>query len=174
MLIVLFVIVLFFIIFTYQNSDIVVEKNIAKEEYNEKRQKEKENWLNSPESNIVTYSGNERADEIDGLVQEYIESELESQDQQNQMDQVMKRYYEKEYLSLKTLVQENSDKMSQPELYEQSYVHEFFYLVIDVVKNKPITQQEKNVLIDFLKEQQNKVKEGSDIQKAIEDITKVK
>ena len=53
--------------------------------------------------------------------------------------------------------------MSLNELYSQTYAEELFELIIDIIKNKDITNDEKAVLKEFLNDQYYFLKEGSEI-----------
>lgn len=62
--------------------------------------------------------------------------------------------------------------MSLNELYSQTYAEELFELIIDIIKNKDITNDEKAVLKEFLNDQYYFLKEGSEIKLKFEEILK--
>ena len=86
------------------------------------------------------------------------------------MEKIIKKFHEKEYMELSMQVNENANKMSANELYNQPYTERIFSLIIDVIKNKDITEEEKNILKKFLNEQSKYMENDSKIKKQIEEL----
>ena len=160
-------------VFATKKMGIEVEKIIAKEEFNKQRQQEKENWINEHKSDTSTYSSINSTPQIDTeLINKNEIEEKEANDSIETIEKIVNRFYEEEYKVLSAKIAENSDKMSLNELYSQTYAEELFELIIDIIKNKDITNDEKAVLKEFLNDQYYFLKEGSEIKLKFEEILK--
>ena len=154
------------------NDRILIEQPLSQEEFNTKRQQEKDEWKNSQKYNDRLYFSTENISEDTQLIEEYNKTEEEELKEASKREEIMNRFYEEKYKSLSEKIQENSDKMSINELYSQPYTEEFFRLIIDVVKNKDITNEEKDLLKEFLVQQYDWMFENSKIKTEIEEVLK--
>lgn len=152
------------------NNRILVEQPLSKDEFNAKRQKEKEEWTNSQKSNDTLYYSTENIQEDTQLIEEYSKTEEEELKKASKREEIMNRFYKGEYKSLSDKILENSDKMSINELYLQPYTEEFFRLIIDVMKNKDITNEEKDILKEYLIQQYDWMFNDSKIKLEIEEV----
>lgn len=132
---------------------VVVEEELSREEFNKKRQREKEEWINSQMSISSTYSSSNENTTIDKeLIDKYIRGENEAKEERKKIDEIIDRFYPEKNKELSNKMSKNADKMSLDELYDQEYSREFFSLIINIIKNKDITIEEKNILKEFLEQ----------------------
>ena len=125
--------------------------------------------MNVSESNY-SISTNSDNNEDDELINKLEESQKESDEKMNKILEIMNRYYEEKCTNIINLMQENSDKMPGNELYQQPYAKEFFELVIDVIKNKDISENEKNLLKEFLQSQYTLYKNDSEMKAKFDEV----
>lgn len=156
-------------IFVYASKfiGIPIEKTISKEEVDKERKEEKENWIKNQE-----YMNSELPNqEIDNVtLDKYAIKETEANELGSKMDEIIKRFYPEEYNSILESIKDNSDKMSLNELYMQPYSLRLFEIIIDIIKNKDITENEKSILKDFLNEQYYFLNNDSEVKKEIQEI----
>lgn len=154
-----------------RNIGIAVERVVSKEEFDEQRSQEKENWINNQNSDEITYSSLNNNDSEDiSLINKYTEKENEVNSNRNTMEEIINRFYADKYKEISVKIEENADKMSLSELYTQPYTEELFDLIIDIIKNKNITTAEKDILKEFLDEQSAFIKENSAMQLKFDEI----
>lgn len=180
MLIILSTFILFLLIITLiiiktgvmaKMFEIPVEKEITDEEYNEQRKKEKEEWKNNHQSNNSANLVSEDNTLLENeLIDKYNEVENEVNAKGNKMDEIINRFYSEEYSLLSAQMIENMDKMSYNELCEQEYTQKIFDLIIDIIKNKDITEEEKNLLKEFLYNQYYFIENDSTIKLKFDEV----
>ena len=125
--------------------------------------------MNVSESNY-SISANSANNEDDEVINKLKESQKESEEKMNKILEIMNRYYEEKCTNIINLMQENSDKMPGNELYQQPYAKEFFELVIDVIKNKNISENEKTLLKEFLQSQYTSYKNDSEMKAKFDEV----
>ncbi len=125
--------------------------------------------MNVSESNY-SISANSTNNEDDEVINKLKESQKESEEKMNKILEIMNRYYEEKCTNILNLMQENSDKMSGNELYQQPYAKELFKLIIDVIKNKDISENEKNLLKEFLQSQYTSYKNDSEMKAKFDEV----
>lgn len=125
--------------------------------------------MNVSESNY-SISANSDNNGDDELINKLEKSQKESDEKMNKILEIMNRYYEEKCTNIINLMQKNSSKMSGNELYQQPYAKEFFELVIDVIKNKDISENEKNLLKEFLQSQYTLYKNDSEMKAKFDEV----
>lgn len=149
---------------------IPIEQTISKEEVDKERKEEKENWIKNQENINSTF----QSQEIDNVtLDKYAIKETEANQLGNKMDEIIKRFYPEEYNSILESIKENSDKMSLNELYMQPYSVRLFEIIIDIINNKNITENEKNILKDFLNQQYYFINNDSKVKNEIAEILNI-
>lgn len=130
------------------------EEELSKEEYNEQRRKEKEDWIKNNKSESLTNTFAENNNTlVDELITPYEEMNNKLDNEANKMQEIIDRFYSEEYKKLSAEMNKNVDNMSYNELCKQEYTKKIFDLIIDIIKNKEITIEEKELLKEFLHEQ---------------------
>ena len=125
--------------------------------------------MNVSESNY-SISANSDNNGDDELINKLEKSQKESDEKMNKILEIMNRYYEEKCTNIINLMQENSSKMPGNELYQQPYAKEFFELVIDVIKNKDISENEKSLLKEFLQSQYTLYKDDSEMKAKFDEV----
>ena len=125
--------------------------------------------MNVSESNY-SISANSDNNGDDELINKLEKSQKESDEKMNKILEIMNRYYEEKCTDIMHLMQENSSKMSANELYQQPYAKEIFELIIDVIKNKDISENEKNLLKEFLQSQYTLYKNDSEMKAKFDEV----
>lgn len=137
-------------VFAVQNIGIPVEKEISIDEYYKKLEEEKRAYIENQKSSKYL-SMNKTEVPIDNELIELSKiKQEEAKNNDNKFAEIISRFYKEEYEKLSNKMKQNENKMSLNELYAQSYSQEFFKLVIDVIKNKNISNDEKDFLKEFL------------------------
>ena len=121
------------------------------------------------ESNY-SISANSANNGDDEVINKLKESQKESEEKMNKILEIMNRYYEEKCTNILNLMQENSSKMPGNELYQQPYAKELFKLIIDVIKNKDISENEKNLLKEFLQSQYTSYKNDSEMKAKFDEV----
>ena len=154
----------------------VVDYEEQRKKNEERAEKEKQERIaelmsnmNVSESNY-SISANSDNNGDDELINKSKESQKEYNEEMNKILEIMNRYYEEKCTNIINLMQENSDKMPGNELYQQPYAKEFFELVIDVIKNKDISENEKNLLKEFLQSQYTLYKNDSEMKAKFDEV----
>lgn len=161
-------------VFASKNIGIPVEQVLSKEEVNKEREEEKQNWIKSQESKISTFSVQEDTQEIDEEdLEKYEEVEDRVNQKGNEMDEIIKRFYPEEYDSILKSIEENENKMSLSELYSQPYSVRLFEIIIDIINNKNITEDEKNILKEFLDQQYYFINNDAEVKNEIAEILNI-
>ena len=122
----------------------------------------------SESNNSISSNSNNNGD--DELINKLEESQKESDEKMYKILEIINRYYEEKCTNIINLMQENSSKMSANELYQQPYAKEFFELVIDIIKNKDISENEKNLLKEFLQSQYTSYKNDSEMKAKFDEV----
>ena len=122
----------------------------------------------SESNNSISSNSNNNGD--DELINKLEESQKESDEKMYKILEIINRYYEEKCTNIINLMQENSSKMSANELYQQPYAKEFFELVIDIIKNKDISENEKNLLKEFLQSQYTLYKNDSEMKAKFDEV----
>ena len=154
----------------------VVDYEEQRKKNEERAEKEKQERIAELMSNMnvseSNYSINTNSDnnEDDELINKLEESQKESDEKMNKILEIMNRYYEEKCTNIINLMQENSSKMSANELYQQPYAKELFELIIDVIKNKNISENEKNLLKEFLQSQYTLYKNDSEMKAKFDEV----
>lgn len=161
-------------VFASKNIGIPVEQVLSKEEVNREREEEKQNWIKNQESKISTFSVQEDTQEIDEEdLEKYEEVEDRVNQKGNEMDEIIKRFYPEEYDSILKSIEENENKMSLSELYSQPYSVRLFEIIIDIINNKNITEDEKNILKEFLDQQYYFINNDAEVKNEIAEILNI-
>lgn len=154
----------------------VVDYEEQRKKNEERAEKEKQERIaelmsnmNVSESNY-SISANSNNNGDDELINKLEESQKESDEKMNKILEIMNRYYEEKCTNIINLMQENSSKMPGNELYQQPYAKEFFELVIDVIKNKNISENEKTLLKEFLQSQYTSYKNDSEMKAKFDEV----
>ena len=154
----------------------VVDYEEQRKKNEERAEKEKQeriaelmsNMNVSESNNSISSNSNNNGD--DELINKLEESQKESDEKMYKILEIMNRYYEEKCTNIINLMQENSDKMPGNELYQQPYAKEFFELVIDIIKNKDISENEKNLLKEFLQSQYTSYKNDSEMKAKFDEV----
>lgn len=158
-------------VFASKNIGIPVEQVLSKEEVDRERKEEKENWIKSQESKISTFSVQENTQELDEeSLEQYEATEDKVNQNGNEMDEIIERFYPEEYNSILESIEENQNNMSLSELYSQPYSVRLFEIIIDIINNKNITEDEKNILKEFLDQQYYFINNDSIVKNEIAEI----
>ena len=154
----------------------VVDYEEQRKKNEERAEKEKQERIaelmsnmNVSESNY-SISANSDNNGDDELINKSKESQKEYNEEMNNILEIMNRYYEEKCTNIINLMQENSSKMPGNELYQQPYAKEFFELVIDVIKNKDISENEKSLLKEFLQSQYTLYKDDSEMKAKFDEV----
>lgn len=170
-IIIIIVIIIPLSVFASRNFKIALDKGISSDELKKQLNEEKKEWIKNNEYKNDDYKYvYENNKIIDEQVEKYKEVENKINDEFLKMEKIIKKFHEKEYMELSMQVNENANKMSANELYNQPYTERIFSLIIDVIKNKDITEEEKNILKKFLNEQSKYMENDSKIKKQIEEL----
>lgn len=145
---------------------ITVQDEITDQEYEAQRKQKKLDYINNQKTNISsTYMATEDDSLIDGeLLSISVEKENTVNNKGNKIEKIINKFYSEEYNILAIEMAENADQMSLNELYKQKYTEELFDLIIDIIKNKDITIEEKSLLKEFLADQYYFLEENSSMQ----------
>ena len=154
----------------------VVDYEEQRKKNEERAEKEKQeriaelmsNMNVSESNNSISSNSNNNGD--DELINKLEESQKESDEKMYKILEIINRYYEEKCTNIINLMQENSSKMSANELYQQPYAKEFFELVIDIIKNKDISENEKNLLKEFLQSQYTLYKNDSEMKAKFDEV----
>lgn len=154
LVVIIFLILIPIVVLANQEIRIQVDRILSKEEIDEQREQEKRNWLNNQSSNFSVHSMTEKNNLVDNaLLDRYEKKEEEVNIKENSVDEIINRFYKEDYERISTQMANNVDKMSINELYAQEYSKELFNIIIDIIENKDITTNERNMLREFLNEQ---------------------
>lgn len=147
---------------------IEVEKPRTKQEEEEYRNtllKEKEEYVNSEQAK-------KEREESKGKTYNTNSSDIVPIDDSSteNLQRIVSSAYPEEFARLSAKMQENSGKMSAEELYKLPDTIEFIKLFINTAKTKNLTQEDKNILLNFLKEQSYYFRDNPEIKKQIEEV----
>lgn len=147
-LLVLIVMLVPMIVWARANLGIPIEKAVSKEEFENVREQEKIDWMNNQQkkNNIYSEKKNETIDQ--SMINTINEEEVYSEGKK--IDEILCRFYKDKYTSLTAKIEENQNEMPLIELYSQPYAEELFELIIDVIKNKDISDEEREILKELL------------------------
>lgn len=163
-----------------ENADLANQKNgikvqdesLSKEELDKQRQQDKLNWINSNKESVSAQSIDTDTSSDSTIIEKSKEAEKSSNEKGKNVDEIICRFYKADYERLSREVQKNADSMPLTELYSQPYTEELFELIIDIIKNKDITNEEKDALKEFLNMQYAFIKDGSSMKLKFDEVLK--